>query len=309
MCIATAVLLMFLVVTGIVFSGVGFAQSVAPAPSVPAPVCEGPNCIPRPEPVSPVHPPVGPQPGPGDAAGGEESSCGISDIQGCVSGAIESFFRDLVTPGLNSMLGLLTKSFLVTPTLDDVPALRSIWGNSQQIVIVAYATVVLVAGIVVVAHQTLQSRSSIKEVLPRVVVGFLAANLSLFVGARAIEVANALSRAVLGEGVSPEMAGKAISDALMDDLDNGLFVVFVALALVVMLVVVLLTYIVRITLTIILLAGAPIMLMCHALPQSEGIAFWWWKAFGGVMAIQVAQSLALVSAIRLFFSPGAIALF
>ncbi len=305
-CIAMAVLLMFVVATGIAFSGVGLAQSVAPAPSVPAPVCDGPNCIPQP---APAVPPANPPGAPSDAADEEESSCGISDIQGCVSGAIESFFRDLVTPGLNSMLGLLTKSLLVTPTLDDVPALRSIWGNSQQIVIVAYATVVLVAGIVVVTHQTVQSRSSIKEVLPRVVVGFLAANLSLFVGARAIEVANALSRAVLGERISPEMAGKAISDALMDDLDNGLFVVFVALALVVMLVVVLLTYIVRITLTIILLAGAPIMLMCHALPQTEGIAFWWWKAFGGVMAIQVAQSLALVSAIRLFFSPGAIALF
>ena len=66
----------------------------------------------------------------------------------------------------------------------------------------------------------------------------------------------------------------------------------------------LLTYIVRVTATILLLAAAPILLMCHALPQLESIAFWWWKAFAGVLAIQVAQSLALVAAMKLFFMPG-----
>ncbi|MBK0868685.1 hypothetical protein INP57_17880 [Saccharopolyspora sp. HNM0986] len=227
-----------------------------------------------------------------------------------MSDAIESFFRDLVTPGLNSVLDLLAKSLLVTPQLDQLPVMGQIWGSSQQIVIAVYATLILVAGIIVMAHETLQTRHSIKEILPRVIVGFLASNLSLFFGGKVIEIGNALSRAILGDGLSPETAGRAMRDTLMHDLDGGgLFVIFIALALIVMLVAVLLTYIVRVTLTIILLAGAPILLMCHALPHTEGIAFWWWKAFAGVMAIQVGQSLALVAAIKLFFWPGGITLF
>lgn len=70
--------------------------------------------------------------------------------------------------------------------------------------------------------------------------------------------------------------------------------------LVCLLVALLVTYVVRVALTVILIAGAPLALMGHALPQTDGIARWWWKAFGGVLAIQIAQSLALVTAIRLF---------
>ncbi len=57
-----------------------------------------------------------------------------------------------------------------------------------------------------------------------------------------------------------------------------------------MLVALLVTYVVRVALTIVLIAGAPLALMFHALPQTEGIAYWWWKAFGGCLAIQVGQS-------------------
>lgn len=306
-CTAVAALLVLVVAAGLAFTG---ATSAQPAPPPPAPPpCQGPNCIPQPVPVPPSNQPPGNQSNPNQAPA-QESSCGITDIPACVSDAIESFFRDLVTPGLTSLLDLLAKSLLVTPQLDQLPVMGQIWGNSQQIVTAVYVVLILVAGIIVMAHETLQTRHSIKEILPRVIVGFLASNLSLFFGGKVIEIGNALSRAFLGDQLNPETAARAMTDTLMHDLDGGgLFVIFIALALIVMLVAVLLTYIVRVTLTIILLAAAPILLMCHALPQTEGIALWWWKAFAGVMAIQVGQSLALVAAIKLFFWPGGITLF
>jgi uncharacterized membrane-anchored protein YitT (DUF2179 family) len=46
-------------------------------------------------------------------------------------------------------------------------------------------------------------------------------------------------------------------------------------------------------------------MMCHALPQTEAIAYWWWKAFGGCLAVQLAQSLALITGLRVFLAPGA----
>lgn len=282
-----------------------------PSPTPGPGPCTGEGCIPQPTSTAP--PPSTPDTAPGDGQGSDQSSsCGITNIPACVSDAIESFFRDLVAPGLNGLLDLFAKYVLVTPPLDQVPVMGQIWGSSQQIVVAVYALLVLVAGVIVMAHETLQTRHSIKEVLPRVIVGFLAANLSLFFGGKAIEIANALSQAILGDQVNPDTAAQAMKTTLMGSLNNnqgGMLIIFTALALLIMIVVVLLTYIVRITLTVILLAGAPLLLMCHALPQTEGIAFWWWKAFGGVLAIQVGQSLALVAAIKLFFWPGGITLF
>lgn len=314
-CAAVAVLLVLIIGAGTAFAGAASAQPAPPAPapsaSVPTPPpCQGPGCLTQPAPNPPAaQPPANQSPHPGQAPA-PPSSCAVTDIPACVSDAIGSFFRSLVTPGLNSLLGLLGKSLLVTPALDQLPVMGQIWSNSQQIVIAVYATLILVAGVIVMAHQTLQTRHSIKEVLPRVVIGFLAANLSLFFGGKIIEIGNALSTAVLGDQINPDVAARAMTDTLSHDLDvGGLFIVFVALALVVMLVAVLLTYIVRITMTVLLLAAAPMFLMCHALPQLEGIAFWWWKAFAGAMVIQVGQALALVTAIKLFFWPGGIVLF
>ncbi|GAB2677138.1 hypothetical protein GCM10027271_42450 [Saccharopolyspora gloriosae] len=270
-------------------------------PGTTLPVCAFPPPSTRPPPEPPQ--PVTPKPG-----GGEE--CGFSNVPACVSDAVASFFKGLVTPGLNEVLGLLADSLLVTPRLDELPVMGEIWEQSRQIVLVAYSLVVTIAGLIVLAYQTLQTRASIKEVLPRVAVGFLAANLSLLFAGYAIDIANALSQAILGNNLDPGQAGQAMTETLMQDLDvGGVFLIFVALALLVMLVVVLLTYVVRLMLTIVLLAAAPLLLMCHALPQTEGIALWWWKAFGGVLVIQIGQAFTLVAAMKMFFLPGGITLF
>src|SRR5207248_7774050 len=92
-------------------------------------------------------------------------------------------------------------------------------------------------------------------------------------------------------------------------LNGRIFNILIGIFIVAMLVVLLVTYIVRVALTIILIAGAPIALMCHALPQTEGIARWWWKAFGGCLAIQVGQSLTLITAMKVFLAPGGFTLF
>ncbi|MCA1229653.1 hypothetical protein [Saccharopolyspora sp. 6M] len=302
----------------------GPIASAQPPDLVPAPASAGPPVPlpPRPDacgpgtalpvcqfPAPPSRPPPAPEPTTPEPVEADQE-CGFTNIPACVSGAIEAFFKDLVTPGLIELLGLLADSLLVTPQLDELPVMGEIWEQSRQIVLVAYSLVVTIAGLIVLAYQTLQTRASIKEILPRVAVGFLAANLSLLFAGYAIDIANALSQAILGNNLDPEQAGQAMTDTLIHDLDGGtLFLLFVALALLVMLLVVLLTYVVRLMLTIILLAAAPILLMCHALPQTEGIALWWWKAVGGVLVIQIGQAFALVAALKLFFLPGGITLF
>jgi hypothetical protein len=71
----------------------------------------------------------------------------------------------------------------------------------------------------------------------------------------------------------------------------------------------LLIYIVRVMLTILLIAAAPLALACHALPQTEGLAKLWWRAFAGVLAIQVAQALVFVTAIRVLLTTDMVSWF
>ncbi len=66
----------------------------------------------------------------------------------------------------------------------------------------------------------------------------------------------------------------------------------------------LIVYVVRIVITLILIISGPLFLMCHALPHTEPLARWWWKAITAMLAIQVAQALVLITAVRTFLSGG-----
>lgn len=281
-----------------------------PLPLPPAGVCPPSTALPACHPGPAPRPAPPPPPPPG---GGSDNP---SDwIAGLLTGWLHDWVTSLVRSALGSLLDMLGKSLLATPQLDQIPGVAQVWATNQHLMITAYVLVIVLAGLVVLAYQSLQTRASIKETLPRLAVGFLAASLSLFLGGQAITLANAVSHAVAGNQDGLDTTAKVFTDTLLGGFphdhndENDFYILFTGLALAVMLIVVLLTYIVRITLTMILLAGAPLFLMCHALPQTESIAFWWWKAFGGCLAIQIGQSLALITAIKLFYMPGHITLF
>ena len=241
------------------------------------------------------------QPGEGDTG---QVGCGLTSLGGCVSNAITVFFRGLVAAALNPLLELLSKTLLTTPTPESLPRIGELWSNSWQILLASYAVLILVAGMVVMAYQSLQTHYSIKEIAPRVVVGFLAGAMSLGMASTAIEIANALAQAVLGEGLDAASTGETLGNLVLGSVNGGIFVLLVGVFVAGMLLVLLVTYLVRVALTVVLVAGAPLALMFHALPQTEGIARWWWKAFGGCLAIQVVQSLTLITAMKVFLSPG-----
>ena len=154
------------------------------------------------------------------------------------------------------------------------------------------------------AHETLHSRYSIKEIAPRIGVGFLSGAVSLPVSGQAISLANAVAHAILGDQLDPRTAGNTLRDLILAAVNEDALFIFLALILIGMTIGLLVGYVIRVGLTIILIAGAPIALMFHALPQTEGIAYGWWRAFGGCLTIQIAQSLALVTAWKVLLAPG-----
>ncbi|WP_425426288.1 hypothetical protein [Actinokineospora terrae] len=271
------------------------------------PPCTGEGCIPQPgTTTTPVPGPGTGQPGQGSE---EEDDCGITDPVACVTEAINALFRGIVTEALNPLLDLLSRTLLTTPMPDSLPRLGELWDNSWQILLIAYGLLVLIAGVIAMSYQTLQTRHSIKELAPRLVVGFLSGALSLWVATKGIQIANALVAAIMGGGVDANTAGQTLRNLVIGSLNGGLWIIFIGLFLAGMLIALLITYVVRVALTLLLIGGAPLALMFHALPQTEGIGYWWWKAYGGCLAIQIGQSLTLITGVKVFLAPGGFTVF
>ncbi|WP_158920621.1 hypothetical protein [Streptomyces sp. NBRC 109706] len=284
-----------------------YASSAAPvaAPASPCDPVEDWDCIPQPLPRDP-------DPVPDDPDGGEEreepdTPSGPGGMAGWVfegiTSAINAFFVELAVAALNPLLELLGETLLTTPTPNELPHVDRLWSNSWYIALSAYTVLVMAGGLIVMSYQTLQTQYTVREIAPRLVVGFLASALSLFFATRMIVLANGLSDALASQGIDPDAPRVALTDMVLGALgDAGMFTILLGLAVAGFLVAVLVTYVIRVALVTIMLAAAPLALMCHALPGTEAIARWWWRAFAGLLAIQVAQSLTLIAALNVFLS-------
>jgi len=235
------------------------------------------------------------------AAGG----CGLLDVGCYVSNAITSWFAGLVKSAVNPLLSLIGRTALQTPQPGSIGAVRALWSAGLGIADACYGLLVLIGGIIVMSHETLQTSYSAKEIAPRIVTGFITANLSMVVMARAVDLANALSAAFTAQGVDPRTAATSLMRTLGNAASSGgVFLVLLALAGVVLALILAAVYVIRLMAVVLLAAAAPLCLALYALPQTAWAARWWWRALTAALAIQAAQGLVMTAAVQVFFSPG-----
>lgn len=255
---------------------------VAAAPAAAQPV-------PEPSPA----PQIGPSP---------EPDPGFFDVGGRIRQSINQWFADLVNAALDPVLDLLGRTVLSTPDFTEQSRVRELWGISAAMANSFFVILVIIAGALVMGHETVQTSYSVKEMAPRVVFGFVSANVSLLLAGLLIDAANGFSQAFLGQGVGPAEATGVIDVLVLAAMaDGSIFFVLIGLVVAVMALLLLAVYVMRIAVVVILIAGAPVALACHALPQTEGLAQLWWRGLAAALGIQVAQSLVLITALRIFF--------
>lgn len=199
--------------------------------------------------------------GPGQDSGG----CGWFDVACKAKQAINGWFKDLVASAINPVFGFLGESLLATPRLDQTGRVQGLWTGSLVVANSCFVLLVLAGGLTLMGRQSVQTSYTVKDIAPRLVVGMVAANTSLIVVGQSIEFANALSAALLGQGVDPQQAADQLQKIIvhaLNPVDVGMFVVLVTIWAVLLGVVLLLVYIVRIMLTILLIAAAPLALAC-----------------------------------------------
>ena len=257
--------------------------------------------------VGPTVPTPGATPGPvAPSANGGTDHPGVFDIGGRIRQAIDDWLRGLVTSALSPVLDLLGHSVLQSPSLTGPGRVRDLWGVAAVLANTLLVLIVLAGGALVMGHETVQTRWSAKEIAPRLVVAVIAANASLGIVGLGVSMANALSQAFLGAGVSPEGATATMRSLVLGPLNGaGIFLVLLGGVAAVLGVLLLAVYVIRVALLVVLTAGAPLALAGHGLPQTEGLARLWWRALGALLGVQVAQSLVLITATRVFFASDA----
>ncbi|MBQ1018012.1 hypothetical protein KBX71_09065 [Micromonospora sp. D93] len=210
----------------------------------------------------------------------------------------------MVETGLAPVMDTLGKTVLSTPDLTDNEQVKTIWTTSLVIANTVFVLFVIVGGFVVTSRETLQSRHGLKEILPRLLIGGVGANLSLLLCAKILTVVNALTAAIAGQGVDGPAAATALTQALTNaSQGNNFLLTLMILAALVMAIVVVLTFILRVAAMILLIGVSPLALMCHATPQTEGLAYTWWRAFGACLGMQLAQAFIMLATIRVFLTP------
>jgi hypothetical protein len=236
---------------------------------------------------------------------GKESKPAWWDIPGRVRYGIDAWFRGLVTDALNPMLDLIGKTVLATPQVAGQGEVGQIWLISLGIADGLLVLFLLAAGALLMTNETLHSRYALKDALPRIVIAAVAANASLSLSGQLIAFANTLSAGFLAGGVDPAQASLQLKDFILGAVaGSGIFVILLGLFAAALAVVLLILYIVRATVVLILIAGAPLMLITHALPQTDGLARLWWRGMTAALGVQVAQALVLATAVRVFFNSG-----
>jgi hypothetical protein len=228
---------------------------------------------------------------------------GLFDVAGRIRAAVNGWLRDLVAAAIDPAVDLAARSVLATPNLAAPGGrVRELWGLSVGLANTGYVLLLCAGGVLLMTNETLQARYTVKDVAPRLVVGLVASNTSLLLIGLGIDLANALSRALLGPGVDPDRARATLKAVLVFPLDDAdMWLILLALVVVVLALVLGASYVLRVAVLVALTVAGPLALAGHALPQTEALARWWWRGITACLAIPVAQSLALITALRVFF--------
>ncbi|MBS2545400.1 hypothetical protein KGQ19_00810 [Catenulispora sp. NL8] len=237
------------------------------------------------------------------------SDPGFFDIPGQIEKAINTWFGNLVKSALGPVLKLVSSVLLSSPDVSD-GRIAEVWTGTLVTANTLYILFVLVGGVIVMGHETVQSRYSLKQIAPRLVIGVIASNASLWAIEQSVSLGNALSSAILDRPVSAEGIGAQLTSMIVDKifLSDGvgtLFMILLGGAVTVLGLVLLIAYLIRAAILIVLTAGAPLAFACHALPQTEGLAKLWWRGVFACLATQFGQALVLITCLQVLFDPHA----
>ena len=183
----------------------------------------------------------------------------------------------------------------------DSPTVRSLYDFSRAIVNVALAVVVMWGGFnVIIKERTRSPYHEAMELLPRVILAALAANLTLEFARMLIDINNALAAGVGDVGL-PGYDQATPSQ-------EGLALIFTAVAYGIVAILLVFQMLMRLALLAMLIVLGPIAALLWVLPQTQQWTRWWTDLFVITVFQQTVQVmvLALGTALMVELTPGSV---
>ena len=207
---------------------------------------------------------------------------------------------------LGGMLAFLTSSIFLSPDVTVLPQVTTIAGRSALVVNTGYVLAIIAAGIVSMVGSSVEVRYGVKELVPRLVVGFALSNFAIPLCSVLIEIANALTVAMVGTAAPTKqavtMAQTHVRAALSDE-GTALVALVVGLLIVVLLFALVVSWVVRVAVLVILAGLAPVALACYCLPYTQTAAVLWWRSMLGCLGTATLQAIAFSTGIQLLLDP------
>ncbi|GAA4609811.1 hypothetical protein BJY16_007519 [Actinoplanes octamycinicus] len=230
----------------------------------------------------------------------------LNGVLGPMLGAIST----LIIAALNLAWRLLSLTVLVVPDVTALPQVTGLMATSLGIVDTCYVLAFVWTGIMIMNREWLQSRDGLGELIPRLVVGLIAANCARPICTSVVETANALTTALTGErGGSPvpqlQAAVAQATNGMTGSSPEDFLLLIIAGIVASLAVTLVFQWITRAGLLIVAVGIAPIALAMHGTPQTEPLAKLWWRIMLGAPATVVLQAVALHTTLQILLRPHA----
>ncbi|MEU5726091.1 conjugal transfer protein TrbL family protein [Micromonospora sp. NPDC047738] len=217
-----------------------------------------------------------------------------------------SWLAEKVTDLLGSLLAFLASSIFVSPDVTVLPQVTSIAGKSALVVNACFILAIITVGIAAMVGDSVEMRYGIKELIPRLVVGFVLSAFAVPLTRLLIDIANALTVSMAGTSAPTTEAVtfvRARIASAMTDQSAGLLMAIIGLLIVVLMFMLVGTWLVRIGVLVVLAGVAPVALACYATPWTQGAAQLWWRTLLGCLATPTLQAVAFSAGINLLIDP------
>ncbi|MEU4693746.1 conjugal transfer protein TrbL family protein [Actinoplanes sp. NPDC023714] len=219
---------------------------------------------------------------------------------------IVEWLAEQVVSMLAGLVGFLTDEVFLSPDVTVFPQVQQLAERSLLVVNAAYVLAFITAGLLGMTHGSLQTQYQVKELLPRLVVGLIAANFGVELCGALIEIGNALTLTLAGETAAGPQVVRFVQNRIMYAFTNpgvALLAAVLGVLIVVLLYLLIVSWFGRVAILIVLAGIAPAALACYGLPQTQAVAGLWWRSLLGCLATPVLQALFFAEGVNLLLGP------
>jgi hypothetical protein len=222
------------------------------------------------------------------------------------------WFAKTVVGALNTLWDLLSATVFVSPDVTQLPQVTGFASTSLGIVNVCYVLAFLWMAILVMGRDTIQAKYGPGELIPRLIIGLIAANFAIPLCSTLIQLANAVTAALTSQDITAPGSMQQLRVTTVSAVNNqtgaspaSFLLLLIALVIAVLVGVLVVQWIIRLGVLVVAVGIAPIALALHGTPQTEGAAKLWWRTILGTLGTVVMQAVALHTTLTIFLNSNA----